>query len=33
MCINTENHPTVEFFMFMSIIFPYIARLYEMTEA
>ena len=33
MCINTENHPTVEFFMFISITFPYIARLYETIEA
>ena len=33
MCINAENHPTVEFFMFISITFPYTARLYETIEA
>ena len=33
MCISTENHSTVEFFMFISNTFPYIARLYETIEA
>ena len=32
-CINTQNHATVEICMFISIIFPNIARLYEKMEA